>query len=224
VRSIDSALNITLTTNGRVVRNLIHGADTVMSHILHFYHLAAADFVDVSALGSPWDSSNSQSGPVGQLPFGVLSDCKLAALTTKSILGVANLSNGGITQQLVESYVMALNIRKEAHTMGAIFSGRQPIQNACVPGGVSTLFNAADVSDFRNRLNKVRNFINSYYIPDVVFVATRSTLGWTGYWGVGTNPGKTLSYGEYPLLGAEAPFNTITDNTKNAAPQRSCQL
>jgi len=203
VRSIDDALNITLNTNGRVIRNLIHGADTVMSHILHFYHLSAADFVDISPasniLGSPWDDGQGGS------PFGTLSDDTLVSLTTQSI-------NAGITKELVESYVMALNMRKEAHTMGAIFSGRHPIQNAVVPGGVSTAFTGADVTDFRSRLNRVRNFINAYYIPDVVFVATRSQgkANWTKYWTVGTNPGTLLSYGEYPYTGE--PFSSVTNS------------
>jgi len=201
VRSIDSALSITLNTNGRVLRNLIHGADTVMSHILHFYHLAAADFVDVSALGSPWDDGS------GGAAFGSLSACYLVPLT------LTNGYNGGVTKELVESYVFALNMRKEAHTMGAIFSGRQPHSNAIVPGGVTTLFTASDISNFRGRLTAIRNFINKYYIPDVVFVATRSGLpndNWTKYWGVGTSPGTALSYGEYPTVGD--PFDSITNN------------
>jgi len=213
VRSIDSALNITLNTNGRVLRNLIHGADTVMSHILHFYHLAAADFVDVSplngVLGSPWDDGN------GGLAFGSMTTVGMVNLLATNSL------NGGTTKELVESYVLALNMRKEAHSMGAIFSGRQPTSNAIVPGGVTTIFNQGDIDAFKLKLNKIRNFINQFYIPDVVFVATQTavpcpttgTQDWTQYWTVGTNPGKLLSYGEYPLAGAEAPFNTITDNS-----------
>jgi hydrogenase large subunit len=206
VRSIDSALGITLNNPGRIIRNLIQGADTVMSHILHFYHLSAADFVDVSALGSPWDDGN------GGKAFGTLSDDALVPLTTKSILAVPSLSNGGITQQLVESYVAALNVRKTAHHMGAIFSGRQPIQNAIVPGGVTTVYTAADISSFASKLNAVRNFINAYYIPDVVFVATQSI--WTKYWTVGTSPGTLLSYGEYPVTSGTAgnkPFSTVAN-------------
>jgi hydrogenase large subunit len=208
VRSIDSALDITLNTNGRVIRNLIHGADTVMSHILHFYHLAAADFVEISPatgiLGSPWDNGQGTSA------FGTTSDCKFVSLTT--INSLVSTSAGRLTGELVESYVMALNKRKEAHTMSSIFSGRHPIQNAIVPGGVTTIFTQSDIDSFRTKLTSIRNFINLYYIPDVVFVATRTNVAgenWTNYWSVGTNPGRVLSYGEYPDSGE--PFNKITD-------------
>ena len=41
----EDAFNIKVTGNGRVTRNLILGANYLQSHILHFYHLAALDFV-----------------------------------------------------------------------------------------------------------------------------------------------------------------------------------
>jgi Ni,Fe-hydrogenase I large subunit len=208
VRSIDDALTITLNNNGRHLRNLIHGADTVMSHILHFYHLAAADFVNISPaggiLGSPWDDGIAGDGIEGA--FGSCSSVGFLSLTQVVKFGSTTAPNR-VTAELVESYVAALNVRKKAHSMGAIFSGRQPIQNAIVPGGVTTLFTRSDVTQFRGYLNEVRNFINKYYIPDVVYVASASQVpnesgsgydDWTKYWFVGTDPGKSVSYGDYP--------------------------
>jgi len=203
VRSLDDAMNIQVPKNGVLLRNLIHGADTVMSHILHFYHLAAVDFVDATVLGSPWSPA-----------FGTRCTCALVSALANNPFVNATGEFAAVTNILL-SYVTALDIRREAHTMGAIFSGRQPIQNAIVPGGVSTIFTKSDSDNFKTHLNKIRNFINQVYIPDVVFVATRSQMSvyadgattgsngnvddWTKYWGVGTNPGHLLSYGEYPL-------------------------
>lgn len=197
MRSIDSALNITLTDNGRILRNIIHGADTVMSHILHFYHLAAVDFIDASALGSPWSSGTF--GPA----FGTLSNAALLPVTARNILGNC----------IVLNYVEALNIRRDAHTLSAIFSGRHPIQNAIVPGGVASIVTASDVERAKTIINKIRNFINLSYIPDVVTAATVTTApyNFAAYWNVGTNPNRLLSYGEYPLDGANAPFVSITN-------------
>jgi len=187
VRAVDDALGIQVPLNGLMVRNLIHGSDTIMSHITHFYHLAALDFVDASILGSPWSPA-----------FGALSTCALVAATATNPL--SNMPN------IVSSYVTALDIRRECHTMAAVFGGRFPIQNALVPGGVSTIFTQSDIDKFRTHINKVRNFINQTYIPDVLFVATRTQMptgngsneNWTQFWGVGTMPGNLLSYGEYP--------------------------
>jgi len=178
-----------------MLRNLIHGADTVMSHILHFYHLAAPDFVDASALGSPWDPM-----------FGSLSNCELYPVTSNNPLGSTPWT-------ILNSYVTALDIRREAHTMSAILSGRHPIQNAIVPGGATTLFTQSDINNFKGHLNTIRNFINLRYIPDVVFVATTCLPkdDWTKYWTVGTNPGHLLSYGEYPLAETATRFWSYTN-------------
>jgi hydrogenase large subunit len=48
--NLDSAFGIggNITENGRIIRNLIQGAHVVQDHILHFYHLAALDYVDVT--------------------------------------------------------------------------------------------------------------------------------------------------------------------------------
>ena len=42
---LDNALGIMPPDNGRIIRNLIQGANYIQSHILHFYHLVALDFV-----------------------------------------------------------------------------------------------------------------------------------------------------------------------------------
>ena len=46
----DDAYGITPPRNGRLARNLILGANYIQSHIIHFYHLSALDFVDIAAI------------------------------------------------------------------------------------------------------------------------------------------------------------------------------
>jgi len=190
IRAVDDALLISPPLNGLMVRNLIHGADTVMSHITHFYHLSALDFVNVELLGSPWKPA-----------FGTLCTCAMIGYNTVNPLN----DEPGVTN-ILTSYVKALDIRRECHTMAAIFGGRFPIQNALVPGGVATIFTQSDIDKFRTHINTIRNFINHCYIPDVLFVATRTHVpvgngnfeNWTQFWGVGTSPMNLMSYGEYP--------------------------
>jgi len=164
-----------IPNNGRIIRNLIHGADTVMSHITHFYALAALDFVDVSYLGPIWDPTYEGATP-------------------SLVAGSTPMPNGKSVQ---DNYTDSLIMRRKMHTASAIFSGRHPIQNAIVPGGVTTLPTASDVAAFSVLLDTVRNFINTAYIPDVVTVACLSA--YSGYWLAGTMPGNLLSYGEYPI-------------------------
>ncbi|MFZ5906217.1 MAG: nickel-dependent hydrogenase large subunit [Nitrospirota bacterium] len=181
-----------IPANGRIIQNIIHGADTVMSHITHLYHLSALDYINTSTFPGmgPW------------LPSYTASDM----IDGSSTLGTA----------LVTHYVEALAMRRKMHTAGALFSGRQPIQNALVPGGVTTLFsstvplapsstqdydlfgpfNASDTTTkFTALLNEVRAWINTTYIPDVVTVAN----AFSGFWSEGAGCLRLLAYGDFPV-------------------------
>ncbi len=46
----EMAYGVKPAENGRLVRNLILGANYIQSHILHFYHLSALDFVDIASV------------------------------------------------------------------------------------------------------------------------------------------------------------------------------
>ncbi len=47
IRAVEDALGITVPPNAHLIRNLIHGMQTVQDHVIHFYHLHALDWVDV---------------------------------------------------------------------------------------------------------------------------------------------------------------------------------
>jgi len=194
-RNIDNAMGYTIRNAdgmqastviplaGTLMRNLIHGADYVMSHITHFYHLAALDYIDASHLGHPFNP------PAG-----------------KNIAAGGDLLDGstGTGAALVGSYVAALSARRLVHRMGALLSGRQPIQHALVPGGVTTLLDAthgaAALAQFQADLTKVRNFIDTVMVPDVLTVAGAYGTGGVGlqnYWTFGTGYQNLLAYGDF---------------------------
>ena len=54
--SLDSAFGIAdkIPDNGRILRNLILGAAHIADHILHFYHLVALDYVDITMIYNPF--------------------------------------------------------------------------------------------------------------------------------------------------------------------------
>lgn len=49
-KCLDAAFGISPNKNGRLLRNLVSSANYLQSHILHFYHLAALDYVDITAI------------------------------------------------------------------------------------------------------------------------------------------------------------------------------
>lgn len=139
---LDNALGIVPPPNGRIIRNLIQGANYIQSHILHFYHLAALDFV---------------RGPDFP-PFvpRYEADYRLPKAASDEIIG---------------HYVQALHIRLKAHEMSAVFSGKMPHCAAVVPGGVTVTPTVDKVTTFLWRLKELREFIDNVYLPDVVTVA-----------------------------------------------------
>ena len=139
---LDNALGIMPPDNGRIMRNLIQGANYIQSHVLHFYHLAALDFV---------------RGPDFP-PFipRYEADYRLPKSTSDAI---------------VSHYVQALHIRLKAHEMSAVFSGKMPHCAAVVPGGVTVTPTVDKVTTFLWRLKELSDFVNNVYIPDVMTVA-----------------------------------------------------
>ncbi len=139
---LDDAFKVTVPDNGRIIRNLILGSNYIQSHILHFYHLAALDYV---------------VGP-DVAPF------------IPRYKGDYRLPKK-INDAYVAHYLQALHMRMKAHEMGAIFGGRMPGQITMTPGGVTVQPSVDKIASFLWRLRELQAFINDVYIPDVLAVA-----------------------------------------------------
>ena len=138
VMAQDAAFQVTAPTNARIMRNLVLGANFVQSHILHFYHLTALDYIDGPAM-APWQPSWKAD---------------------KRITGAA-------ATDLVNHYVAAIDMTRKAHEMGALFGGRMPDPAAYIAGGFTTTPRADRISKYKAYLNELLPFIQNVYLPDV---------------------------------------------------------
>ena len=145
--ALEAAMKIAPPDNGRLLRNLILGSDFLQSHILHFYQLAALDYIDTTGL-------------LDQAPW-----------TPRYIGG--DLLTGAVASALKDHYVQALAVRRQAHQMGAIFGGKMPCSPRFGPGGCTEAITTKNVSSFRSLLSTVTWFIRDIYIPDVELLATK---------------------------------------------------
>ena len=60
VRAVEDALGITVPENAELIRNLMIGSQYIHDHVMHFYHLHALDWVDVTkALGADMSAKES---------------------------------------------------------------------------------------------------------------------------------------------------------------------
>lgn len=49
MRAVENALGIIIPDNARILRNLINAIQFVQDHVIHFYHLHALDWVDITS-------------------------------------------------------------------------------------------------------------------------------------------------------------------------------
>jgi hydrogenase large subunit len=174
VLALESAARKTAPTNGRIIRNLVLGANYLQSHILHFYLLAALDFVKAPN-SAPWTPAWNPTDTVNGLHLDFRSDRTLDAVS------------GHI--------VKAVEMRQVAHQMGAIFSGKLPMPANFIAGGSTSVPNAARVDAFQSHLATLSNFIANVYIPDVEAVGNI----YSDYKEIGEGSGNLLSFGVFDL-------------------------
>lgn len=192
-KAVEAALGIEPAPNGVYLKNLVLGANYLQSHILHFYHLSALDFVDVKAV----------LGYRGR-------DATLKAIKTwarQELAANRILPVGPFLPRLpgdyprqskwnlgaLEHYLEALDMRREAHKMAALFGGKMPHAATLVPGGVTSRVEPEGVANFRARLRRVRQFIEGVYLPDVLRVAAL----YPEYAEIGKGVGRYLSFGVF---------------------------
>jgi hydrogenase large subunit len=141
-QALENAFGIMPPPNGRVIRNIMQGANYVQSHILHFYHLAALDYTrgpDIPPFLPRYES-----------------DYRVPESLAKT---------------LIEHYIQAYQVRLKAHELCAIWAGKMPHMAGIAPGGVTIIPRLDHVTTSLWRLKELTEFIDNVYIPDVLTVA-----------------------------------------------------
>jgi hydrogenase large subunit len=191
---LDSAFGLgnSIPDNGRLLRNLILGSAHIADHILHFYHLTALDYVDVTKVANYEGTDSTLNSVKGFIQRGELGPF------VPRYEGDYRFPDA-VDQQLVRHYVEALRMRRKAQEMCSIFGGKMPHNMAVVPGGVTEVPTIDKIASFLWRLDELRTFIDQVYLPDVL--AAAEVYG--DYFEIGVGCRRLLSYGSYELDGKE---------------------
>ena len=197
--NLDSAFGIAdkIPDNGRIIRNMIHGAHVAQDHVLHFYHLAALDYVNVADVAA-YEGNDSELNSVKDF----ISRGALAPFLPR-YEGDYRLPPE-INQAATAHYVKALEIRRIGHEAVSIFSGKIPHSVGVVPGGVTSTPTADNIMAYVWKIKILQDFINNVYIPDVLAVAG----AYIDYAGIGVGCKNLLSYGMYDLDGTSPDYAT----------------
>jgi hydrogenase large subunit len=141
-QALDNAFGIMPPDNGRIIRNIMQGANSIQSHVLHFYHLASLDYF---------------RGP-DVPPFIPRYEADYRVPET-------------VRDKLLEHYILAYQIRLKAHELCAIWSGKMPHMASITPGGVTIVPRIDNITTSLWRAKELTDFIDNVYIPDVITVA-----------------------------------------------------
>jgi len=141
-QALDNALGIMPPDNGRIIRNIMQGANYIQSHVLHFYHLASLDYFrgpDIPPFIPRYEA-----------------DYRVPS---------------SVHESLVNHYIQAYQIRLKAHELCAIWAGKMPHVASIVPGGVTIIPRLDNITTSLWRLKELTDFIDNVYLPDVVTLA-----------------------------------------------------
>lgn len=207
-KCLDGAFGIKPNDNGRILRNLILAANYLQSHIIHFYHLAALDFVDITAVlkykGGDAGMNNIKEWAKEELKIKADRKDKVTAVGPflpryegKDFYRL----NTDTNLAAIAGYVKALDIRIKAHKMAALFGGRMPHAIGLVPGGVTQVPTGDKISEYKKLLAEVEDFVNSTYLPHVLAVAEV----YSDYFKIGKYD-NFLSYGVFDLDNKDKEF------------------
>ncbi|HEX9023474.1 MAG TPA: nickel-dependent hydrogenase large subunit [Geobacteraceae bacterium] len=217
IRAVEDALKIKIPPNAQLIRNIIIGIQNVQDHVIHFYHLHALDWVDVtSALKADPAATSKLAASLSDWPnnsatyFKEVQD-KLKAFVASGRLGpFANAYWGHPAYKLppeanlmaTAHYLEALEWQKDVIKIHAILGSKNPHPQTFLVGGMAipidpdsqNALNADKLMEIKRLLKKAQDFVEKVYIPDLLAVAS-FYKDWAA---IGGGVGNFLSYGEFP--------------------------
>jgi Ni,Fe-hydrogenase I large subunit len=202
VYAVEDALGIEIPPNARLIRNLIAGAQHIQDHVIHFYHLHALDWVDVTgALNADPEATSKLAQSLS--PWGKSSTAYFAGVKArvKKLVDSGQLSLfasgywGHPAYKLppeadlmaVAHYLEALEWQREVIKIHAVLGGKNPHLQTYLVGGMAAAVdpNSPNVVNFERigfiaeRIKMMREFVEQVYVPDVKAVAGFYPEWWT---------------------------------------------
>ncbi|MBN2808590.1 MAG: nickel-dependent hydrogenase large subunit [Deltaproteobacteria bacterium] len=191
----ENAYGLQVSHNGRILHNLIQGANHLYDYLLHFYQLCALDFVDVTAItlyaGSDPDMVKLRNWVKNELA----SDRPFPAAPFLPRLSGRYIDDQEINLQALKNYLEAMEIQKKANRASALFGGKFPHATGIFPGGCTQKPTVDLILKYQSLIQETVNFYRLKYIPDVMAVAA----AFPEYWNIGRSQGDFLSYGLLPF-------------------------
>ncbi|WP_303237257.1 nickel-dependent hydrogenase large subunit [uncultured Bilophila sp.] len=210
-RALEDAIKVEIPKNATYIRNLVLGMQYLHDHIVHFYHLHALDFVDVtSALQADPVKAAKLCSSISPRPTSA-DDLKAVQAKLKAFVESGQLGPftnayflGGHPAYYLDPeanliatahYLEALRLQVKAARAMAVFGAKNPHTQFLVAGGVTCYESLTPerINEFEGLYKEVNDFVNQVYIPDLLLVGG-AYKDWTKIGGT-TN---FMTFGEFP--------------------------
>jgi hydrogenase large subunit len=193
VRAVENALKMEVPVNAQYIRNLIILAHAVHDHIVHFYHLSALDWVDItSALKADPDKTAALAESLSSWHLNSKAEMRrvherLAGFAGGGQLGIFTNGYWGhpamklppeVNLLAVAHYLQALEVQRRANKIVSILGGKTPhIQNLAV-GGVANpiatdsqaVLTVERLMAIKGYIDELNDFVKNVYLVDVAAV------------------------------------------------------
>lgn len=217
VRAVENALKIEVPENARLVRNIIAASQNVQDHIIHFYHLHALDWVDVTlALKADPAKTSALAQSISDWPKSSTTYFKGIQDRVKTLVASGQLSLfssgdwGHKAYQLppeanlmaVAHYIEALDLQREFIRIHAVLGAKNPHLQTYLVGGMASSMDANEaeaainperITLMNELVANAQTFVRQVYLPDVLAIAS-FYKEWFTY---GEGLGNFMAYGDY---------------------------
>lgn len=140
--ALEDALGVSVSQQGRYLRDIIHGCEFLQNHIRHFYQYTAPDFIKLPEGNTLFETDHN--------------DFRLPKEQNDKI---------------VCHYFDSLKYSRNAHEMLAILGGKAPHNHGVFIGGITTQATSEKIAWLRSLLLNIRQFICNIMIPDAYTIA-----------------------------------------------------
>jgi Ni,Fe-hydrogenase I large subunit len=218
VRAVENALGVEVPDNARLLRNIIAASQNVQDHVIHFYHLHALDWVDVTGALKADPAKTSQiAQSISEWPKSSAAYFKSVQDRVKGLVASRQLSifTSGywghpayrlppeVDLLAVAHYLEALEFQREYIRIHAVLGGKNPHLQTFLVGGMATSMDPNEPQAVLNpeRIDLLRQlaalgetFVNQVLVPDILAIASY----YPDWFQRGEGLGNFMTYGDYP--------------------------
>ena len=223
VSAVEDAYSLEVPKNAEIIRDLMAMALFIQDHVVHFYHLHALDFVDItSALSADVKLTSKEAHKYSDKPFrnshahyeetikklqNFVDAGKLGPFSN----GYWGHNNYKLTAEqnlvMISHYLEALRFQTKISKAVAIFGGKTPHPQSIVVGGITSvadMLNPQRLNDYLFVIKEAKEFIDRAYLPDAKLLASAYRDEIKA--GVGRANGNFMSVGGYEFEGEKNLF------------------